>query len=84
MTIMSSNSEGQFYDDNHRTYGIMIDNNGEPIIYNLFQEKSQYNKVTHQNVYHQLFPQGKHINGDFGFWDTYNFLRTFKLQKSDK
>ncbi len=85
MTIMSSNSEGQLYDDNHRTYGIVIDKKGIPTVYNLFQEKSQYNKYTKTNVYHQLFPQGKHVNGEYWFYDTYyNCLRTFRLTKSEK
>lgn len=74
MYILSSNSEGCLYDDNHRVYGILIDDQGIPICYSLIAEK--FNNLSSN----QLFIQGVDCRGILWFRDE-SGTRKFKLRK---
>lgn len=77
MYILSSNSEGCFYDEWHRTYGIVFDAKGIPTVYNLFEERSLESSFR-GILFHQLFPLA--CNGDiYYFYDTRIGLRKFSL-----
>ncbi len=74
LTIMSSNMEGAHYDNNKRIYGIKVDINGIPIVYELWKEPAQYWSD-------QLFPIGIDTDGIIQFYDTHdNIYRNFKLR----
>ena len=80
MTIMSSNSEGSLYDDYHRVYGIVVNDEGIPTVYSLFEEKSDPNK--NRYVYNQLCFLEKDIKDRLWFYDYQNSInRQFKLVK---
>ena len=70
IVILSSNSEGSIYDDYHRVYGIVIDENGIPTTYSLYSEKSDHRK--NRKIFNQLFILGKDINGKYCFFDNQN------------
>ena len=77
---MSSNSEGSFYDDKHRLYGIIVDENGIPTVYSLFEEKSDPRK--NRYIFNQLIFLDKDINDLYWFYDNQNQIcRKFKLIK---
>lgn len=81
MYILPTNSEGQYYDNKHRLYGIKFNTNGVPEVYNLFEEVSKDNG---KYVFHQLFPLGIHRDGKIWFYDTGSSLvRKFVLKKSN-
>lgn len=74
MYILSSNSEGSLYDDNHRVYGIIIDKKGVPVCYSLIAE--EFNSLSSN----QLFIQGVDCRGILWFRDE-SGTRKFKLKK---
>lgn len=74
ITLMTSNVEGALYDRNRRIYGIKFNKSGDPVVYNLWEEKGD-------TWSSQLFPIGIDKDGLFQFYDTQNMkYRYFMLQ----
>lgn len=63
MYVLSSNSEGSLYDNNHRIYGIRIKANGTLVVYSLFTE------ISTKLSPNQLFIQGVDCRGIIWFHD---------------
>ena len=78
--LIGSNSEGQFYDDYHRIYGIHFSNDGVPTVYNLHEEKSLPEK-NGSIIYHQNFPLCVDHNGIVWCYDNHLGIRKFKINK---
>lgn len=77
--ILSSNSEGCYYDQHHRLYGIKYSNDGAPTFYNLLAEKSI------KLPYHQLFVQGVDVNNNIWAYDTeLGYTRKFKIERYER
>ena len=80
--LVGSNSEGQFYDDFHRLYGLSFSEDGIPTVYNLIEEKSLKDK-TNRIIYHQIAPLCVDFNGFIWCYDTHLGLRKFELKESE-
>jgi hypothetical protein len=78
--LLGSNSEGSYYDDFHRIYGLQFSSDGIPTVYSLIEEKS----IPHKGgtvKFHQIHPLCKDYNNFIWCYDNELGIRKFMIEK---